>query len=195
MNNEEQAIIVNHLARGRMSLNQLNNPTKEMIDAAVSFDGDELQFVENQTEEMCIVAINRSPYSFRFVKDQTPTLIELAITRRPVNIQFVHDQRAEYVNLAIEYDGISIIFVRNPTIEQMVMACLRDHSTLSFLNYSSELLHGILDADINFISKFRRPFSDVEKVELMLKYDNIQFSDFHSMEYWLALGDVKIRHD
>ena len=99
------------------AIQYVENPTYEMRLAAVTQNGDALQFIgeEDQSEEICLTAVRQTGYALKNVAIQTPQICLEAVTQNSEAFQFVKEQDHEICFTAVSKDGWLLKLVNEQT--------------------------------------------------------------------------------
>ena len=107
--------------------------TPELCMAAVTQNGDALEFVEHQTPELCMTAVTQTGWSLEFVKSQTPEICMAAVIQNGNSLQFVKSQTPEICMAAVKKYGLALQFVKSQTPELCMAAVTQDGRSLRYV--------------------------------------------------------------
>lgn len=109
-----------------MNLKEFRNPTKAMIFAAVSNDGNAIMFVKQQTEELQMIALRPAPMSFSYFTHPSKTVRKIALDRYPENIQYIANPTVPEQLSVMNRNHHLIRSIRRPCTEALVIAVSKE---------------------------------------------------------------------
>ena len=97
------------------SIINLDNPSEELQQLAVSGDADLIEYVRNPSETTQLIAVRNSGKSIAYIKNPTPAVQELSVEKNPRNIEHIKNPSPEIQLKAVQASPYSIIYIDNPT--------------------------------------------------------------------------------
>ena len=86
------------IRRNPKLLKYLQNPSRDVLEALVRFDGGFLQQIKNPDAELEKIAVESEGNAIRYVYDQTPELQMIAVKSRPSSIIFVQHPTEQVID-------------------------------------------------------------------------------------------------
>lgn len=141
--------VLNILGADGMQLRNVKNPTKQMIEIALTDEPAVIQFLENPTLEQCTIAFRKSHgNAIKYVKNQTEEICTLALSWA-IDYTFLHkmvkrntptEKLAKYKKLMKTQKNESpIMYIDKPTELMSLMAVQKGHSLKFITNQSASI--------------------------------------------------------
>lgn len=111
-----------------MNLKEFKNPTRAMIYAAVTNDGNAIVYAQEQTEELQLIALRSAPMSFHYFTRPSKTVRKIAIERYPENIQYIRNPTTVEQLYVMNKNHYLIRSIHRPCTEALVIAVSKEPS-------------------------------------------------------------------
>ena len=121
-----------------MSLDRIEDQTREICIRYLSKDGSQLRYVKNQTEELCVIAVKQNGGALMYVKEQTEEICWEAVKNDISSFPFVEIQSERICLFVVRRRGCDLRYVENKT-EELCMAALETYpDALEFIRDQNE---------------------------------------------------------
>lgn len=186
----DDKILLKQVKENPMLLENIDNPSRDIIIAAIKKNGIAIKFIENQDFEMRRIAIESNPLSIEYMDNLEEELQVLAVKLLWNSIKLIKNPSYKVKKEAVSTKGWAIQYVENPEEELCLLAVTEEYDAIKYIeNPSEEVQLKAVEKSWNAIKYIKNPSLEVRRKAVIEDEEAIHFCDYDIDEVKVFIGD------
>ena len=186
----EVKVLLKQVKENPMLLEKIENPSDDIIMAAVKKNGNVIKFIKNQSFEMRKIAIESNPLSVQYMDDLEEELQVLAVKLLWNSLKYIKNPSYKVLEEAVKVKGWAIQYIEAPDEKLCLLAVNNDYDAIKYIkNPSKETQLMAIEKSWNAIKYISNPSLEAKRKAIIENEEAISFCNYDIEELKIFISD------